>query len=144
MFSMTQGKQNDSTRDHESQFVRHFVVPAKRARYLSLLESRRGRNKLRQMLDHFTDLDMRWAKTVPPNAQTPDQIELLLKRKGASDLCIIMSSDGSIDGRQVSLSDALQQTIGSGSGTIISCIAGRLAYFEGEDNNTRYILEYPT
>ena len=42
-----------------------------------------------------------------------------------------------------SLRAALEKTVGTGSGTIISCIAGKLAYFEGEEQNQRYILERP-
>ena len=139
---MTQANETDSMLDHEMQFVRHFVVPAKRSRYLSLLESRRGRTKFVRALDHFADLDMRRATLVPPDAQTPHDIESLLRRKGAPDTCIITSSNDTIDGSNTSLREALQQTIGEGFGTIISCVAGRLAYFEGEDTSTRYILEY--
>jgi hypothetical protein len=40
--------------------------------------------------------------------------------------------------RSISLS-ALKEVVGYGMGTLISCIPGRLAYFESEDE--RYILQ---
>jgi hypothetical protein len=39
------------------------------------------------------------------------------------------------------LHQALQETIGQGYGTLISCIPGKLAYFEGEEVNHRFILK---
>ena len=37
------------------------------------------------------------------------------------------------------LSEALAEVIGRGMGTFISCLPGKLAYFEGEERNERYI-----
>jgi len=37
------------------------------------------------------------------------------------------------------LLEALDAVIGSGQGTFVSCIAGKLAYFESEDLGERYI-----
>jgi len=41
----------------------------------------------------------------------------------------------------MSLSDALLETVGMGAGTFISCVPGKLGYFELEDLSERYILE---
>ncbi|HKZ81757.1 MAG TPA: hypothetical protein VJ124_26045 [Pyrinomonadaceae bacterium] len=128
--------------NHEAEFIRRFVIPQKQRRYLSLLETRKGRKKLVEALDHFDELDPRYAQLLPANAQTVNQIEALLKRKGAPERCYVTSSNGDIDDREMALSEALQETVGSGSGTIVSCIPGKLAYFEGEEQNQRYILEH--
>jgi hypothetical protein len=128
--------------NHELEFVRHFIIPTKRERYLSLLESRKGRQKLLEALDHFKDLDMRRASSLPSTSATVNQIERLLKKKGAPDHCYITSSNQAIDGSEMMLRDALEQTVGQGLGTIISCIPGKLAYFEGEEPNDRYILHH--
>jgi hypothetical protein len=37
------------------------------------------------------------------------------------------------------LADALRKIVGNGMGTFLSCVPGRLAYFEDEDG--RWILE---
>ena len=126
---------------HEEQFARAFIVPAKRARYLSMLESERGRSKLLDSFNHCHDLDPRFAKPIPPNQQSPQSIETMLRRKGASDTCYVMSDNRQIDGREMSLSDALSETVGMDSGTLISCVAGKLAYFELEGIDGRFILE---
>jgi hypothetical protein len=34
----------------------------------------------------------------------------------------------------------MSDVVGSSSGTFVSCIPGRLAYFEGEDPGARFIL----
>jgi hypothetical protein len=125
----------------EEQFARFFIVPEKRARYLSLLESNRGRDKLLAGLNHCHDLDSRFAKLIPANQQSAQSIERLLKSKGAPNVCHVMSSNPNLDNREMPLSEALLETIGMDSGTLISCIAGKLAYVELEGFDGRYILE---
>jgi hypothetical protein len=50
-----------------------------------------------------------------------------------------MSSDNELDGREMDLSEALKDIIGRGQGAFVSCVPGRLAYFESEELNERYI-----
>lgn len=126
---------------HEEQFARSFIVPAKRDRYLSLLESSKGRSKLAHGLDHYGDLDTRYAKLIPVSQQNTDAIEKLLKQKGAPALCHVMSSNPATDEQCMPLSKALAETVGQTMGTLISCVPGKLAYFEFEDAGERYILQ---
>ena len=127
---------------HEAEFIRRFVSPGKRARYLSLIESRKGREKFIGALDHFDDLDTRYARLLPTRIQTSVQIEELLRQKGSPEHCHVISSNVDIDGKEMLLSEALEETIGNSFGTVISCVPGKLAYFEGEEQNQRYILEH--
>ena len=126
---------------HEEQFARCFVVPEKRARYLALLESKHGRAKLLNGFNHCHDLDPRFAKEIPSSQQSADSIEALLRRKGASDTCYVMSDNSAIDGKEMSLPEALSATVGMDCGTFISCVPGKLAYFELEAFDGRYILQ---
>jgi hypothetical protein len=126
---------------HEEQFALTFIMPEKRDRYLSMLDSKRGRKKLRDGLYHCRDLDLRFAHLVPTGKQSSDSIERALKAKGAPDKCYLFSADDKFDGREMQLSEALLWIVGSNSGTFISCIAGKLGYFEFEDMSERYILE---
>ncbi len=126
---------------HEEQFAHSFIMPEKRDRYLSMLDSKRGRKKLRDGLYHCRDLDKRFAHLVPTGEQSSDSIEQALKSKGAPDKCYIFSADDEFDGREMPLSEALLWIVGSNSGTFISCIPGKLGYFEFEDMSERYILE---
>jgi hypothetical protein len=43
---------------HEEQFARAFIVPAKQERYLSMLESAKGRARLLAKFPHCRDLNM--------------------------------------------------------------------------------------
>jgi len=126
---------------HEEQFARSFIVPEKRDRYLSMLDSKRGRKKLRDGLYHCRDLDRRFAHLVPSGEQYSESIERVLKSKGAPEKCYILSADDEFDGREMSLSEALSEVVGFVPGTFISCIAGKLGYFEFEDMSERYVLE---
>ena len=126
---------------HEELFARSFVYPAQRARYLTLLESKKGRRKLCDGLNHSPHLDGRFAKLIPANQQSAQSIERLLKSKDAPDMCHVMSSNPDLDNREMSLSEALLETVGMDAGTMISCIPGKLAYVELEGFDGRYILE---
>jgi hypothetical protein len=126
---------------HEEQFVRSFVVPTKRERYLTLLKSERGRSKLLDGFNHCRDLDPRYATLIHSDQQSDPSIESLLQRKGAPETCYVMSDNDDIDGREMSLSAALAETVGMGAGTFISCVPGKLGYFELEDLSERYLLE---
>lgn len=63
----------------------------------------------------------------------------LLKAKGAASTCYVMSENTKLDGREMELEAALKKTVGYQMGTLISCVPGKLAYFEDEDG--RWILE---
>lgn len=126
---------------HDEQFARSFIVPEKAERYLTLLQSDRGRKKLRAGLYHCRDIDYRFAKLLGPAEQNAESIERILRSKGAPDDCHLFSADSEFDGREMTLSDALAEVVDSGSGTFVSCVAGKLGYFEFEDMKERYILE---
>ena len=84
---------------------------------------------------------MRYAVKVTRHDAAPWTLFNLLKSKGAPDECYIFSNCESIDQRWMPLDLALQTVCGIGLGTVISCIPGRLALFEGELFPDEYILE---
>jgi hypothetical protein len=49
---------------------------------------------------------------------------------GAPDTCAVIGGEN--DGKDMELLTALKQIVGYGTGTVLSCIPGKLAYFEGE------------
>jgi hypothetical protein len=87
------------------------------------------------------DLDARFARAVPPAEQAPTSLARLLRARGAPDECVLFSEDGALDGRALRLDEALGAVVGRGMGTFVSCIPGRLAYFEAEGPGQRYVLE---
>lgn len=123
---------------HETEFARNFVVPEKRARYLTLLESKRGRKKILNGFNHCHDLDPRFATLIPGDQSNAESIEIILRQKGAPDACYVMSDNPDIDAQEMQLTEALLKT---DAGTLVSCIPGKLAYFEMEAFDGRYILE---
>ena len=127
--------------EHSSAIVRAFIVPERRERYLSLLSSARGREKLRHALAHLRDLDPRCTRELPKGVHTPAQIAALLRAKGAPGECVLLAEDVALDGRRLPLDDALDVVIGRGMGTFISCVPGRLGFYEGEGPGVRYVLE---
>ena len=116
-----------------------FVIPAKRERYVELLNTNRGRERVRGTLDHFNDLDPRFCRNVAGQEAKPTAVLDALRKLGAPPQCHVISVNAELDGRDMPLSDALQIAIGRGQGTFISCIDGVLGYFEGEEPNERYI-----
>ncbi|MDO9026356.1 MAG: hypothetical protein Q7U87_00590 [bacterium] len=126
--------------NHEEPFVTAFIVKDKKQRYLELFKTTKGRIKVNKCLAHNPDIDNRYMFKVPNSEQTPDKIFKLLKSKNAPEYCHVISEDTTIDNMDLLLKDALFLILGKGSGTIISCIPGKLAYYEGEDPQERYIL----
>jgi len=125
---------------HEDEFVRSFVAKNKRERVAMLLANPKRRKEYLKTLAHYGDLDVQHAKAISPKvAHTPDEWLKLLRSKGAPERCWVISEDGSKDAKEVELSEALRETIGAGMGTVLSCVPGKLGYFEDEDQ--RRLLE---
>jgi hypothetical protein len=125
---------------HEEQFARAFIVPSKQDRYLSMFESAKGRARLLAKFPHCPDLNMSYATLVPAAQQNAEAIARILEQRGAPDVCHVISADRDIDNRELQLEKALSETVGMNMGTFISCIPGKLGYFEFEELGERYIL----
>src|SRR5882724_3995143 len=110
-----------SLNPHEEQFARAFIVPAKQERYLSMLESAKGRVRLLAKFPHCRDLNMSYTTLVPAAQQHAKAILKLLKQRGAPDLCYVISADCDIDNRELPLEKALDEAVGMNMGTFISC-----------------------
>jgi hypothetical protein len=128
-----------NTADQEIAFIDAFVLKDRRERLRCLVVNPRRRKQFVQELAHFKWLDRRHVKNLAPSAQNPEDIANLLRQKGAPDVCFLVSEDSVLDRKQLPLLAALEQVVGRGMGTFISCIPGRLAYFEDEDQ--RCVLE---
>jgi hypothetical protein len=125
--------------NHEEELIRAFFVPTKRDRYLEMIASPKKRKRFLLELPHFKSLNPQHCFTLPKGVHTAEEIAAFLKRKGAPPSCWITSEDSTIDGKEMPLLDALKEVLGRQMGTFLSCIPGRLAYFEDEED--RWILE---
>jgi hypothetical protein len=124
--------------EHERQLIEAFILPQRRRRYLEFLARPKHRNRIISELSRFKHLDPRSVVCIPPRAQHSENIRALLLSMGAPDLCHALSEDSEIDGKELPLEKALQCVVGRGMGTFLSCVPGKLAYFEDEDQ--RWIL----
>jgi hypothetical protein len=124
--------------DHETALVNAFVLPERRARLAEMLRTRRGREKVLASLYHFRGLDPRFAVAIPTTDHTPSAIRALLAARGAPTSCHVISTNRDLDGREVNLGVALAGIVGTGDGSLVSCIPGCLGYFE--DESSRFIL----
>ena len=132
--------------DHETAVIRAFVQRDKQDRFLGFLANPKNRKKFTESLSHFRWFDQSFAASIPWKVdQNPkltlwekhvsgmENIYRLLKSKGAGLTCWVMSEDSEIDGRELDLRAALEHVNGRQIGTILSCVPGKLAYFESED-----------
>ncbi len=66
----------------------------------------------------------------------------LLRERGASESCVVVSEDEELDGTALPLEEALGAVLHSFYGSLISCVPGRLAVYSGEaPNQTTTLLE---
>ena len=138
---MVEGSISFTPEQHAAELVRTFFDRSRRDRYLRLLESgSKGRAKFRSALPHLRDLDERFVQPIPTGSQTADAILETLRELGAPSTCYLLSESANVDGRILGLEEALDCVVGMGMGAIISCVPGRLAYFEGEDPGDRAVL----
>ena len=115
------------------------MLSPKRDRYNALLESRKGRDKLRRSLAHSSDWDPRFLH--PIENQGAQAIHQALRKLGAPGDCYVLSENDRDDAKRMDLLEALLGSVGYGIGTVISCVPSRLAFYEGEGPGVRYILK---
>src|ERR1700722_8363888 len=125
--------------DIEKELFKAFIIPNKKLRYVELVDTKRGREKILRSLDHFSDLDTRVCHKINPSEPSLPSIYKRLRDLGAPSACYVVSSNADLDGQELDLSQALKEVIGHGMGAFVSCLPGRLAYFESEERNGRYI-----
>ena len=125
---------------HLEALINAFVVPERRDRYLFLARTPRRRGELTNRLAHWRDFDARRATALPPEARTsPAAVAAFLAAHGAPNSCYVLSELREYDGQAMPLADATAAVVGRGMGTVLSCIPGRLAYYESEDGD-RYVF----
>ena len=125
--------------NHEEETIRSFIPRRKRERYLGFVSNPRTRTKFTHALAHFRDIDASCKRLIIPSKQNPKEIERILVAKGSPGFGYLISEDSNLDGKELQLREALEEIVGRGMGTILSCIPGCLAFMETEDE--RFILE---
>ena len=130
--------------EHEQAVIKAFVLRDRQERFLTFLSKPKTRKRLTQELGCFTLFDPRFATPVPwkvdpkiglwqRHLQGIDNVHRLLKSKGAGKTCWALSADADLDGKELELESVLETVFDSDTGTILSCIPGKLGLYSGED-----------
>jgi hypothetical protein len=127
--------------EHEAAFIKSFVLPEKQARWLELLPNAKRRHIFLHRLADDRDFNPKFRVDIIPSQQKPESVERILKQNGAPERCYVISESPDIDGKEMPLSEALEEVLGYGMGSLLSCIPGKLVYYEGEMLSDRYILK---
>jgi hypothetical protein len=126
--------------NHEEAIIRAFIQKGRHERCLYLLSNQKRRKEFTGKLSHFKWLDERFAQPISSGtAHTAAEIATLLRRKGAGERVRVISQRGEIDGQELGLDAALETIWGTDWGTFLSCIPGKLAYFNEEEGS--FLLE---
>ena len=126
--------------EHERGFLAFLAEPTKR-RMETLLElGEKRRNHVRELVPHSVRLDPRFCRHLIGGEAFAGLVEAMLRMKGAPPACYILAADPDLDGREMPLGEALEALIGMDSGGFVSCIPGRLGFFEYEDIKSSYLL----
>jgi hypothetical protein len=106
---------------NEHALIAAFVKRNKRDRYREILSNSRLR---------YPFSATNFSSTTLPSS---------CKNGNSPKIIFAISEDPALDQKELPLVEALQQIVGRGMGTVFSCIPGRLAFVEKEDE--RFILE---
>jgi hypothetical protein len=132
---------SDDSSGHELGFA-EFVERSQRRRLVSLLEMGvKQRAKVRKMLDHEIRLESSASEHLTGPQESPRQILERLRFEGAPATAYVMSANARIDQKLLLLPDAVEVVTSSRCGGVISCIPGRLAYYQAEGPSLAYLLK---
>jgi hypothetical protein len=96
----------------EEEFVKAFVVAAKRDRYRDMLLSPKRRRTFLQGLCHFHDFDPRWIVPLTRNQSSVGALTHELRHRGARDDCYLISVADALDGSKSELASAILRVYG--------------------------------
>lgn len=110
----------------ERKIINSFIIKTKAERIIYELSSKKRRECIWKLNSGIF---------VPENIIGADlsksEILKMLADNGAEKDCYVLSIDESIDGREMKLSEAMDEVYGNGP-VLVSCIHGKLAYLECE------------
>ncbi|CEG21422.1 hypothetical protein BN1080_00332 [Planococcus massiliensis] len=135
-------------KEREEEIVKAFFEKDVQERVLHELFSPKKRDQALNRLCHQYErmLKRKYMIEIPPPNSDPESIYRLLKAEGAEKAVYSLSYNEKIDGKEMPLLEAIEQAVGFGMPSIISCIPGELAYFEAEQGfgpPPRFLLKHP-
>ena len=126
--------------EHERSFIEFLAEPSRR-RLETLLElGEKRRRDVRSLLHHAVRLDTRFSQHLTGSDAFSGPVQEMLRKRGARPNCYVVAANPALDGREMPLGDALEAIIGMGDGAFISCIPGRLGFYEYAEIKSSYLL----
>jgi len=125
--------------NNEQALIAAFVTRSKRDRYREFLSNPRLRHKFTTCSCISKISIPKYRVSIPSSKLFVNNITAELQKRHSPSIVFAISEDPALDQREIPLVDALEQIIGRGMGTVLSCIPGRLAFVETEDE--LFILE---
>jgi hypothetical protein len=125
---------------HEIKSAESFLSKEASFRFVALCTASKDRKKFRRYLGQGLKLRDEAVVPILASKQVSDSIYSELVARGAPDECFLISESSRLDGEKMALKTALDIIIAGGFVSIISCIPGVLAFYEGEGLSNRCIL----
>jgi hypothetical protein len=110
---------------HEAAFVAAFVIPDKRSRYSEFLPKPKRRHEILGRFNHFFDFIPECATQILRGSASV--LAQVLRRQGAGRRGYVIGGDR--DACELPLEEAIDSSLASPCGAIISCVPGRLALY---------------
>jgi hypothetical protein len=124
----------------ELAFIEAFIAEERRERYRMLLANPRRRREILDRLNHVLLDDLRAdVRREPLTGATAEGLSKRLWSQGAPDTVHLISDDGSLDGRDMPLGDALRDLLTTDWGAV-ACCSNRLAVYRPEAPQNAYLL----
>jgi hypothetical protein len=125
---------------HENGII-NFIAEHKKERVAQLLADPKRRQKILNTLAHEKGMfDRAVIVPVPEGRDSAAGIYACLKDWDAPEDCYLISEDAEWDGKHFKLAGIIGEVMGTGMGTIVSCIPGQLAFYEGERRDRFFLI----
>ncbi len=140
---------------HETAFIGSFVKSGLKVRFKEVFtkeKCRKSKNRKKhlkwaQLLIEFEHwVDNSCVNALPLSEQTQKRKKGYLTKMGALELCYVISEAKELDGKIMPIDSALSYLMTTPTyGTILSCIPGKLAYYEHvERSSLTWVLKRKT
>lgn len=137
LVAMKPAPSNVPCNELEIQIIKLFILPERQERLLFLQARRREAFVAAFHTEKFLNL----AAAIPVTPQTG--ILALMKQRGASNECYVVSAQRHLDARMLPLDAALKECVGFSIETILISPKTGVGYYEGGGYTGRYVLVDP-
>lgn len=118
--------------------IEKFVIKRKRERYLNFLSTEKRRNGFTGELYHFNDFNWELFREIHGSEKVSEVITELINKKKITPTCYVISTNSKFDGKHFSLTEAIEEILGT-EATLIIFGNADIVYYEGEPPFNRYI-----